>query len=526
MQNKSVILIVDDTETGREILEALLSLPPYQLVFAANGFEALEKAAETTPDLILLDVMMPGMDGFEVCRRLRDDARLAEIPIILVTALDDRNSRIQGIEAGADDFVTKPFDHAELRARVRTITRLNRYRRLVDERTRFEWVVEQADDGYIMLGADNEITYANRSARHLLDLPHNLAIPSPEPFMSYIEGRYHCEPAEFWDGLLTLPVQATPATVTVNGAREPSVTAAPDTATSAVASNAAILDSAGDGEHVDLPLYLIRMETPTAQAQWLEVTLMTQVEHGQLQRLLHLHNVTAQMSTQRDIWTFHSMVMHKLNTPLHATSGGLQLLTPDMIPNLSSKDLEDVVNLITTGIKRLNTTISDILQYLRMPVGANSIDGFALDTVADKIAQVSQSLDLSAPQVHYEITGSPKLMLSEPAMECVIWELIENAKKFHPTNSPTVTVELLPNGAKSVLMRVSDDGTSLTPEQIDKVFMPYYQAEKYFTGEVPGVGLGLTMVSRLLWEVGGSCRFANRTDGSGAVVELTIPLAN
>jgi DNA-binding response OmpR family regulator len=76
--------------------------------------------------------MMPGMDGYEVCRRLRADARLAEVPVIMVTALDDQASRLAGLEAGADDFITKPFNRAELRARVRTIARLNRYRRLTD----------------------------------------------------------------------------------------------------------------------------------------------------------------------------------------------------------------------------------------------------------------------------------------------------------------------------------------------------------------------------------------------------------
>jgi PAS domain S-box-containing protein len=103
----------------------------------------LNRAADLSPDLILLDVMMPGMDGFEVCRRLRASDQLAEVPIILVTALDDRDSRIQGMEAGADDFVTKPIDRVELRARVRTVTRLNRYRRLLAERTQRQQAEEE-----------------------------------------------------------------------------------------------------------------------------------------------------------------------------------------------------------------------------------------------------------------------------------------------------------------------------------------------------------------------------------------------
>ena len=147
MDDKAKVLIVDDEPSMRQTLEGLLFREGYHLSFACDGPEALAKAAELAPDLILLDVMMPGMDGFEVCQRLRADPRLTEAPINLVTTLDDRESRLRGFEAGADDFVSKPYDRTELRARVRTTTQLNRYRRLLMERARFEWVVEQADDG-------------------------------------------------------------------------------------------------------------------------------------------------------------------------------------------------------------------------------------------------------------------------------------------------------------------------------------------------------------------------------------------
>ncbi|NTV63024.1 MAG: response regulator [Oscillochloris sp.] len=130
----NLVLIVDDQPRGQQILASLLETEGYQLAYANNGPEALALARTLIPDLVLLDVMMPGMDGFEVCRRLRADPLLSLIPVVLVTALDDNSARMQGIEAGADDFVTKPFNRAELRARVRTITRLNRFRTLLDER--------------------------------------------------------------------------------------------------------------------------------------------------------------------------------------------------------------------------------------------------------------------------------------------------------------------------------------------------------------------------------------------------------
>src|ERR1035437_1315772 len=127
MNQTAITLPVDHVAVNREPLPEPFAAENYQLMEATDGPAALQLAAETPPDLVLLDVMMPGMDGYEVCRRLRADARLAEVPVIMVTAFDDQAARLAGLEAGADDFITKPFNRAELRARVRTITRLNRY---------------------------------------------------------------------------------------------------------------------------------------------------------------------------------------------------------------------------------------------------------------------------------------------------------------------------------------------------------------------------------------------------------------
>jgi response regulator RpfG family c-di-GMP phosphodiesterase len=163
------ILIVDDEPIGRETLAALLHDQGYQLVFAETGTAALAQAAALNPDLMLLDVMMPGLDGFMVCRRIRADPMLAELPIILLTALDDADSRLIGLDAGADDFVSKPFDRIELRMRIHTITRLNRYRRLLVERVKFERVIELAPNGLLILDAHGMIQLANSAMGRLLN---------------------------------------------------------------------------------------------------------------------------------------------------------------------------------------------------------------------------------------------------------------------------------------------------------------------------------------------------------------------
>jgi two-component system cell cycle response regulator len=118
------ILVVDDVDANVRLLEAKLTAEYYEVSTASDGPTALAMAAQMLPDIILLDVMMPGMDGFEVCKRLKDDLLTRHIPVVLVTALDGRADRITGLEAGADDFLTKPIDDVMLFARVRSLSRL------------------------------------------------------------------------------------------------------------------------------------------------------------------------------------------------------------------------------------------------------------------------------------------------------------------------------------------------------------------------------------------------------------------
>ncbi len=118
------ILVVDDTAPNVRLLRAKLEAEYYDVLTAENGPEAIEIARQAVPDLILLDVMMPKMDGFEVCTRLKDDPRTRHIPVVMVTALDQQEDRVRGLEVGADDFLSKPIDDVALFARVRSLLRL------------------------------------------------------------------------------------------------------------------------------------------------------------------------------------------------------------------------------------------------------------------------------------------------------------------------------------------------------------------------------------------------------------------
>ncbi|RMF62913.1 MAG: two-component system response regulator [Cyanobacteria bacterium J069] len=123
---KPKILVVDDHPSSRMTAVALLSVEGYEVLEADSGVAALDSVSQSNPDLILLDVMMPGMDGYEVCRQLKQDEHTRLIPVVFVTALNDRRARLRGIEAGGDDFLSKPFDQLELSARVNSLVHQKR----------------------------------------------------------------------------------------------------------------------------------------------------------------------------------------------------------------------------------------------------------------------------------------------------------------------------------------------------------------------------------------------------------------
>ena len=482
--SKSTILVVDDAPAGRETLQALLFSDAYDLHFASDGLQSLEMAASVRPDLILLDVMMPGIDGFEVCRRLRAIPDLTHIPVIMVTALDDRMSRLHGIESGADDFVSKPFDSAELRARVRTITQLNRYRRLMEERERFEWVVQNAEDGFLLLNED-AITYANPQAQLLLGLEGNDCRTLHPSLLEIVQRTFYCEPRELWSRW--------PALLT---------------------------------DQQNTQLFLIAPETPTSPVNWIEVTVYGNFSSRQNGRLVRLRDVTAAKTSLRDMWSFHTMVMHKLNTPMHMMLGSMELLTLNSVDALSNREILDLVEMAANGAQRLAAAINDVLQYATAPSLVMRVgERFCVDDLPALVAATAGHLELAAVAVDVQAPPGLCLAISPRAVESILFELFENAKKFHPGHTPAIVVSGQLRDARFML-DVQDDGIHLSPDQLNRVWLPYYQGERYFTGEVQGMGLGLPLVASVLWECGGDCAISNRGDGPGIAVHLNFPISD
>jgi class 3 adenylate cyclase/CheY-like chemotaxis protein len=143
MTDAAKILVVDDTANNVKLLKDLLTMKGYAVVTASSGPEGLEQIDKEHPDLVLLDVMMPGMNGYDVCRRIRENPATGVLPVVMVTALDPGPERIKGLEAGADDFLTKPINQPELLARVRSLLRI---KQLWDQVTELNRTLEQRVD--------------------------------------------------------------------------------------------------------------------------------------------------------------------------------------------------------------------------------------------------------------------------------------------------------------------------------------------------------------------------------------------
>lgn len=469
------ILIIDDEAIIQNFLGTLLAAEDIELLFAENGEKGLKMAREFQPDAILLDVMMPGMDGFETCRRIRADPDLAEIPIIMLTALDNREARITGLQAGADDFLTKPFDTFEMKVRIKNIMRLNRYRNLLSERSRFYWVVENDEKGYLILNKNGDIQYANQKAQVYFHLPGTFT------------GVNFVRQAKLYYQFHSLQNEK---------------------------------NEHGSGNVI----YLVQPESVTARAFWLRVEILNSPTGAENQHLARVNDITDKMSTYQDIRKIHLLVAHKLRTPVSLLYSSMNLLDRRM-DSIPVEEIKSTVKLAWNSTERLALQVQDILKYLDAPIALADGTPFAVGNLKEILDSVCGALELEGVLISLPAALlKRKLGISREALELISHEILENSKKFHPQQKPNIEVGIEPRGENNIQILFMDDGQPMTAEQITHAKMPYSQGEKWFTGEVPGMGLGIPLVSALVWQTGGQLRIENRSERAGVCVVLTLPI--
>jgi len=279
MKGKSVILVVDDQLQNIELLEAYLVPQGYEIVKAASGEEALEKLSGNQIDLILLDVMMPKMSGLEVLEKLRADEKTRLIPVVMVTVLKETEDKVKALEAGCDDFISKPFDKVELLARVKSILKISYYLRQLDEKEKFKAVVDKISDGIAICSPDYLIKDSNEAILKYL----NIADPANVNLVETLFKNY---------------------SVSINKEALMDLTIAHKT-----------FDIVGE-------------ETETTKALYLEANLdLIKNSAGELLSIVFiLRDVTAARTEEFLKQDTLTLISHKLRTPLGVISGNISLL--------------------------------------------------------------------------------------------------------------------------------------------------------------------------------------------------------
>lgn len=491
MNASAKILIAEDDPTAQKLLGVILKNQSYQLIFAGNGYEAFSLAQLHEPDLVLSDVMMPEMTGYELCQVLRNHPQFSDIPVVLLTTLSDKESRLKGIEAGADDFISKPYDMDELRARVRGILRLNRFRKLLQEREASQMrekrderrIREQANllnqtyDAIIQLDAEENIRFWNTGAERLYGWTAEEATGQPasgilfEPSISRIvEVRRVLHTEGRWSGEL----------------EQTSRTGVPVVVESRWS---LVRDEEGN------PLSTLLINTDITEKRRME---------RQFQRVQRMET----------IGMLASGVAHDLNNMLTPISLGVEMLRLGLEPD----QLEGVLTMIENSVKRGSALVRQVLtfgreggeQSLIQPKHVlNEVLGLIRETFPKTI-----TLDSPAPRplrtLHVGATQLSQILLN----------LCVNARDAMPQGGRlTVRAEnRSENGADWVVFIVGDSGEGIPPDVLARMFDPFFTTKE--AGK--GTGLGLATVKGIVEREGGTIQVETEV-GKGTTFSVALP---
>lgn len=228
-------------------------------------------------------------------------------------------------------------------------------------------------------------------------------------------------------------------------------------------------------------------------------------------RIIRLRDVTSDILNRRNTRSFGEAITHKIRTPVTHIVSSLDLLSR-LAPQMSAAEIAQFSETALHGAKRLNETLDRILKYSNIRIEPGAMQGFPLSELKPLVEKVSADIGLSPVTVTVaDDVARSRLSLPAQSLEVVLWEVLGNSKKFHPAGKPNLMVEAFRTRHGQVTLSICDDGVSLSPRQLTIAMLPYYQGEKDFTGEAPGMGLGLSTVNAIVWGAGGACRITNRS---------------
>ena len=521
MKTKPVILIVDDQPTNIELLEAYLAPQGYEIVTAANGKEALEKLSGNQIDLILLDVMMPGIDGFEVTRRVRQDNKLRLLPIILVTALKETEDRIKGIEAGCDDFISKPVDKMELLARVRSLLKVKAYNDLLSnyqkeleseviERTeelkgafeRYLNLYDFAPVGYFTLSEAGLILEANLTAATLLGVARSTLVKQPlTSFILPVD-------QDIYDRHRRLLFETgAPQVYEISMMRA-------HTIPFWVRIDATAVQDA-DGASIYRATMSDITERKTTQSELQKKNLELVETYKELREK---QAMIIQQEKMASIGILAAGVAHEIKNPLTIMLQGIDYLQSTAMDNPL---MIEVVEKLNKAVLRAEVIVNGLLSYARQ-------NPLFLDK-RDILTIIDESLALTEYEfrkknvrlIRQSVPDLPMVSIDGNQIKQVFVNMLINGIDAM-SQGGTFTIstrKIADNESKNFLeITFKDTGQGIPTDKINKIFDPFYT-----TKAVGNTGLGLS-ISRGIIDKHGGIIHAESKIGQGTIMIIKLPI--
>ncbi|MEC5213700.1 PAS domain S-box-containing protein [Polaromonas sp. CG_9.5] len=509
----ATILIVDDEILNRKLLVALLRPEGYLTVCAASGEEALAAVAQQAPDLILLDIMMPGMDGYRVAAQLKADPVSSNIPIIMVTALSDRSARLAGLRAGAEEFLTKPVEQAELWLRVRNLLRLKEFgnflrnhARILEEQLQARTAELQCFRSAMDATAD-AILLTDRNTMNFVEVNATAC-----NMLGYTrEELFQMGPASLSIATLEQMDSAYDALIAGHGTNELTQTQ--------------ILRK--DGSSLDVEVH---QQIHLFDANWFIVSVLRDItERKQAQEEILLLNAsleervlqrTAQLQlANQELEAFSYSVSHDLRTPLSSIDGFSRLLGKEIAASAASVRIQHHLARIRAGVLQMGTLIDAMLSLAQVSRSRLSWDSVDLSAIAHSVLDGYRERE---PGRLVQVEVQPALIVQgDPhLLRQVLDNLLGNAWKFsglQPQACITFRRETGPDG--EAVYVVQDNGAGFDMAYSDKLFGAFQRLHS--VTEFAGTGIGLVTVHRIIARHGGRV-WATSAPNEGATLHFTL----
>ena len=526
------ILVADDSALAAAMLSNVLKAQGHEVVRASDGIEAVQQVYSETPDLILLDIFMPRMNGYQACRLLKNDPAVAHIPIIIMTGSDSRSAQSWSLQTGADAFMTKGFDPSELIETVEKLLAaprthaaplhqeppppeeiLSQLSLLMDrelysttiERTELQTILQNLTDGILTLDMQRNITRANPALGRMLGVDETkLTGLSCLEVLGEIGGAATLE-------LFVQSLDEQQETQAVTNARIKD-------GSTIDARDSQLQNRSGHITPVVVSVALLHDylgEVVGCVCMFQDATRRKELEA--------LYEQLRDLDKAKEDLTH--MIVHDLRTPLTSVIAGMQTL--EMVGELN-EDQQEMAEIAISGGQSLLAMINNLLDISKLEAGSLQLEYSQLSPetlVAGAIAQVaSLAVDKNLALAQQIAPTAPNFPGDEDKLRRTLVNLLGNALKFTPRGGTvTVTVQKSET-ANELLFAVRDTGEGIPPDAFAHIFEKFGQVESRNGGRKMSTGLGLTF-SKMAVEAHGGRIWVESTLGEGSAFFFTIPLA-